>query len=107
MSEKKYVYVVVRTDLSLPQQLVQAAHAAHEAGLLAEPSAEPSSLIALQVPNKSSLEKALSKLNEHVRCVPFYEPDNNEGLTAFASEPIPPEQRKIFSKYQLWKGAQQ
>jgi len=97
------VYVVVRTDLSLPQQLVQAAHAAHEAGLRAEPGAEPSSLIALQVPDKSALEAAYERYSTKVACVPFYEPDDNQGLTAFATLPVDPEQRKYFSNLKLWR----
>lgn len=103
MPDKQYVYVVVRTDLPLPQQLVQAAHAAHEAGLLAEPSAEPSSLIALQVPDKLALENALARSSAHVPCVPFYEPDDEQGLTAFATLPLTREQRRHFSNLKLWR----
>lgn len=97
------MYVVVRTDLSLPQQLVQAAHAAHEAGLRAEPGAEPSNLIALQVPDKQQLEQAMERFASRVPIVPFYEPDDDQGLTAFATLPIDSEQRRHFSNFKLWR----
>jgi hypothetical protein len=85
--------------------MVQAAHAALEAGIkFGKKSVEPSSVIILQVPNKEKLEAALSRTIEHgIACEGFFEPDWDYGLTSFGTEPVTADQRKIFKKYKLWK----
>lgn len=106
--EHSYIYVFVRTDLPLEQQVVQAIHAGTEAGhSFDRVSVEASSLILLQVPNKEKLEVALARTIERgVRCEAFNEPDWDYGLTAFATEPIFGDRRKVFNKYKLWKAVQ-
>lgn len=106
IDEHVWTYVFIRTDLPIEQQIVQACHAALEAGHSFERiSNEPSSLIMLQVPNKEKLEVAMARTVERgIRCEPFHEPDWDYGLTAFATEPITVDQRKVFNKYKLWKG---
>ncbi len=104
ISEHTYNYVFVRTDLPLPQQLVQAGHAALEAGAsFGRKSKDPASLIILQVKNKIKLQEALDKIQaEGIKIEAFYEPDWDYGLTAFATEPLTEDQRGIFRKYRLW-----
>lgn len=85
--------------------MVQANHASFEAGLKYNQAlVAPSSLIVLKVKNKKELEKAYEIISkENIELTKFIEPSWNYGFTAFASEPISMEQRKIFGKYQLWK----
>lgn len=106
IAEKTWVYVFIRTDLPIEQQIVQACHAALEAGhSFDRKSSEPSSLIILQIPNKEKLEVAMQRtIDRGIRCEAFYEPDWDYGFTSFATEPITLDQRKTFSKYKLWKG---
>jgi len=97
--------VVVREDLSLSQQLVQAAHATLEAGLaLGNKPDSPYHLVALSVPDEISLRAALAHASRHVTVYPFIEPDLGNEMTAFASEPISGRHRKVFSKHPLWRG---
>jgi hypothetical protein len=101
--EKGYVYIFVRQDMSISQQLVQAVHAAHESGLAHQTPQHPSSVILFGTKNQEDLEKCLDKYKKELNCYPFYEPYKNIGLTAFATEPISEDQRKLFKQYQLWK----
>lgn len=97
--------MVVREDLSLSQQLVQAAHATLEAGLALGANPEsPYHLVALSVPDEPSLRAALAHASEHVTVYPFIEPDLGNEMTAFASEPLSGRFRRVFSKLPLWRG---
>lgn len=71
---------------------------------------EPSSLIVISIKNKEKLQKAYESLKStctdiDIDFVQFFEPSWDYGLTAFASSPVPQEQRNLFKKYQLFKGA--
>ena len=104
--QKTWIYVFVRTDIPLEQVVVQSNHAAYESGLAFENhGTEPSSLIVIQCKNKHKLEKAYNEiLGKGIDLVQFNEPSWDYGFTAFASAPVPQEQREIFKKYQLFKG---
>lgn len=105
IEEHVWNYVFVRTDIPVEQQMVQAAHAALEAGIkFGKVSVEPASVIILQVPNKEKLEEAMKyTIESGISCEMFYEPDWDYGNTAFGTEPITFDRRKIFKKYKLWK----
>lgn len=94
----------MRTDLSTPQQIVQACHAALEAGLAVNHQyTESPSIVLIQIPDKSSLEQELEYLRcIGIECASFYEPYQDTGLTAFATVPVTEDKRQIFKKYQLW-----
>lgn len=69
--------------------------------------AQPNSpyyLVALSVPDETSLRAALALASEHVTVYPFIEPDLGNQMTAFASEPLSGRLRKVFANYPLWKG---
>lgn len=85
--------------------MVQAAHAALEAGIkYGRLSVDPASVIILQVPNKEKLEAALRHTQEcGIACDMFFEPDWDYGHTAFGTEPLTAERRKVFKKFKLWK----
>jgi hypothetical protein len=99
--------VLVCGDLSLPQQLCQAVHAAHESGIhLAEKKEDISSVVVCSVPREDDLLKAdfdLKRLG--IRSVIFREPDLGNRATALATEPLNGDSRKFLSRYPLWKGA--
>jgi len=88
----------------LPQQIVQAVHAAHEAGIhFAHQSNNTSSVVVCEVPSEQDLLFALDSLTQKgIRCVLFREPDIGNEATALASEPIFGKHRHIFRKFKLW-----
>ena len=93
----------MRQDLSIPQQLVQASHAAHESGLAHSHSGTSNSIIIFGTQSKEELESHFEKFKNEVNCHPFFEPYKNVGLTAFATDPIPENQRHLFKEFKLWK----
>lgn len=99
-----YVYVLVRLDIPLHQQLVQASHAAFEAGLRwHSPDDEVASLIVLEVRDKAALLRAARKLtakgvDHHI----FFEPDFDMGESALATRPLVGPARRPLSGYPLW-----
>ena len=100
----KHFYVIVRTDIPISQQLVQAVHAAHEAGIhLSEQYNNTSSVVICKVASEADLFKAESYLeNKGIRVMMFYELDMGNQATALASEPVFGPDRKSFSRYKLW-----
>lgn len=105
MSAPAYTYVLVRADLGLAQQAVQACHAALESGFLfPRPEAHPH-LVLLQVENEEALleEKAKLEASEVAHAV-FFEPDNATGYSALATAPLSREQGRAFRRLPLWKG---
>lgn len=100
------MYVFVRTDLPIQQQMVQSNHAALEAGIFFgdKEQDEPSSLIVIAVKNQAKLEKAMKDVEaKGIKLIPFEEPSWDYGLTAFGTEPLTQEERVLLKRYQLWK----
>lgn len=84
-----YVYVLVRSDIEPEQQLVQAAHAALEAGFRFRAPHQTAHLVALSVASEAELLQAAARLeHEGVEHHVFFEPDNAMGHSALATEPL-------------------
>jgi hypothetical protein len=91
----------------LAQQIVQAVHAAHDAGrefgIDNRSDDRRFSVVICQVPSEQHLMVAYEKLiQKGIRASLFREPDIGNQATALATEPT--EYRNLFSKYPLWKG---
>jgi hypothetical protein len=99
--------VLVCGDLSLPQQVCQAVHAAYESALhLGDKSRGISSVVICSVSDERELLKAEYRLKERgIRSVTFREPDLGNRATALSTEQVDQAARKILSRYPLWKGA--
>lgn len=101
---KPYVYVLVRLDISPEQQIVQAGHAALEAGFAFSHPGQTASLIVLEVKDKDELLAASAHLQgcgiEHQL---FFEPDFNMGYSAIATRPVFGSERNLFRKWRLFR----
>ena len=104
---KTTVYVLVRTDLSLEQQLVQSSHAVLEAGRsLYGPEHGIASVIVLAVADQAALYRAHEELlRRGVECELFFEPDFDMGHSALATQPLRDTQRRLLRKWPLWRAA--
>lgn len=103
-SASPYCYVLVRTDLSVEQQMVQAIHAAMAAA--AGPQGVPSEtrLALLAVPDQDALLDHASRL--HQAGVPFHlfeEPDHGIGASALATQPGPALRLPCLRRLPTWK----
>lgn len=102
---KRYIYIGVRTDLSIPQQVVQACHVALEAGeSFLEDFGHPS-VVVLGFKTESKLKRFKDYLDsiEWMHYDTFREPDRDNELTSIATMPVPEEDKKLFKKFQLLK----
>ena len=100
-NNREYMYVFVRQDLSVPQQIVQASHACAYVGDSFHPD---TSIVLLECPNKKHLDFIANYLADNaVKYRMFYETDINEH-TAIATEPLSGEIRDIFKGFALHMG---
>lgn len=99
---KPFVYVMVCSDLEPRQIVVQACHAALEAGIHLEQCDQfPSGMVMLQCSSEKSLLRNARKIeNKGIKCHLFYENPMNR-YTAFATEAIPQEKRVLLKKFKL------
>lgn len=99
-----YLYILTRTDLSLPQIAVQSCHAAIEC-TKKYPTAKHPSIVLCSVKNEDDLMRQAAHLTTSgIKIIEFREPDRDNELTSICSEPIYGVDRKLFSKFQLFKG---
>lgn len=92
----------VRKDLPSEQIVVQTAHACIELarkGLIPSHLDHPH-LVVVGIDHEPKLNRTLEKIrNSGVECIPFYEPDKNNQLTAFATVPIFEDRRHLFRRF--------
>lgn len=99
------MYIFIREDLSHAYQIVQAAHATHQAGIRFGGTETPTHFVLIGAKNEKALEKIAMELEINgIEFEMFYEPDYNTGYTAIATKPLYGDQRKLFKKYNLYKG---
>lgn len=105
LEAKRTLYVLVRKDIALEQQIVQATHAGVEAGRsFYLPQHGIASVILLAVPDMQALHAAQALLHaKGVKTELFHEPDFGMGDSALATEPLLEEQRKLLSSWPLWR----
>lgn len=104
---KPYIYVLIRKDISLEQQLVQVGHAAREAALAypAAPDEPIASVIVCEVPDREALLSASTRLTDYgIEHSVFFEPDFGMGESALATRSVLlKKERYIFKKYPLYR----
>lgn len=95
-------YVVIRTDLSHPQMIVQSCHACIEMARnhMDEKTCHPS-LVVCSTENEASLIKIIQQLRKKgIGFKSFYEPDI-DNLTAICTEPLGEKDRMFFATFNL------
>lgn len=101
---RRYMYVLVRTDMELSNIIVQSAHAAYESGLAYKNHADRTSIIILQVKDELRLREAYNALQrDGVECTIYKENTLGLGYTAIGTEALTADQRKLLKKYKLLK----
>lgn len=96
--------MLVRSDLTISQQIVQAAHAAHEAGIRHGNPVDVSSLVLIAVPDEAALRTEFSRIQAAgITAYLFTEPDMQDAATALCTAPITGDARRLFRRYSLWR----
>ena len=99
-----FVYVFVRQDISLPEQLVHAAHAAYHMGnLFHDELVGMPSLVMIGTPHPKAFDKVVRRLAENeIAHYVWTDPDTDYGPTAIATVPLTSEQKQCLANYRLW-----
>lgn len=101
---ESYLYIFVRTDLSIPHQIVQSNHAALHLALNHQGIQGVPNIVLIGVPNLKSLLKVERKLMEaQIHYFAWHEPDNDMGFTSIATVPLSGHIRSILSNYRLYQ----
>lgn len=96
--------MLVRTDLTLPQQIVQVGHVCLEAGRQFKWPTEPCNLVVLAVRSQTELVIRVQEAEfAGIRTALFHEPDDNLGATACCTEPLTEMDRRLFRRLPLWR----
>jgi hypothetical protein len=99
-----YVYILVRQDLPLEDQIVQASHAALYAGQEFVQRNLIPNIVLIGVKDEPALRYYhLLCTGAGIEAHLFYEPDDAMGHTALATEPLAGELRKLFAHLPLWR----
>jgi len=99
-----YVYTLIRKDIPVNHQIVQACHSAHEAGSEFKAPGNIPNLVLLEVADEDHLDQMSQRLYDRgIRFHKFYEPDNDMGHTSLTTEVISGDKRKAFSNLRLWR----
>lgn len=109
MLNDKYIYVFVRQDLTIPQQLVHTNHAVYEmaknfSGYI-DHSHVPA-LIVIGTPTEKTLMGVFNKLRDN--SIPFYAWKDSEHvelgeILTIATVPLDLDQKQVLKDYRLYK----
>jgi len=92
--------------LPKPQQLVQAVHAAYDAGRFFDdsPTYVPSVVVCAAESEDEVKYEAARLEAKGIRTTVFREPDIDDQVTALATEPLSRRGRRLVAKWRMWKG---
>jgi hypothetical protein len=98
-----FIFVFIRQDLSLADQLVHSSHAVFHMGAEFGPVAGIPSLVMIGIPHKTAMNRVITKLKQQQ--LPHYlwsDPDFDLGVTAIATIPLSPQMKESLRNYRLW-----
>jgi len=99
------MYIFIRKDLPHAYQIVQAAHATHQAGIRFGATKLSTNFVLIGVKDEAELEAISMYLEYHqIEFEKFYEPDYDTGYTAIATKPLYGNERKPLKKFSIYKG---
>lgn len=100
----QYVYVFIRTDIPIADQIVQVSHASLEAGSKFLQTHDSPYVVLIGIKNSEELLDVQDLLNiRNIDYSMFYEPDDNMGYTAICTSPVSRKRKGIFKNFNLWE----
>ena len=98
-----YIYVFIRKDIPLADQIVQVGHLGHIAGRTFQ-HPTTTNLVLLQIESQKDLLDVGRYLRKtRIKYITHWEPDDNMGYSGIATEAIYGKQRDHFRRFKLWK----
>jgi hypothetical protein len=98
------MYIFIREDLSQAQKIVQASHAALEAGFVYDQPNGSTHIVLIGAKNQEALLGVRQHLeNCGIDFQIFHEPDYDTGYTAIATKPLYGDERLPLKKYSLFR----
>ena len=95
----------MRTDIPVADQLVQVGHACLEAGSRFNLPEASCNLVLFGVSSQARLREAAAWVEmAGIKCVTFFEPDDDLGYTAACTEPVRGGARRFLRRFNLWRG---
>jgi hypothetical protein len=99
-----YVYILVRKDMPLEDQVVQSNHASLEAGFSFGKPADHPHIVLLEVDDQDELLSWANFLKYNsIDFRMFFEPDDQLEYTALTTEPLYGKSREHFKSLNCWK----
>lgn len=99
-----YIYVIVRRDIPLADQIVQVGHACFEGGLTFSFLGDSCNLVLAEAQNQEELCRIQAKINSlGIKNVIFWEEDESMGYTAICTEPIEDKNRGKLRGLAMWR----
>lgn len=97
----RYMYLFIREDLSIPQQIIQTAHATDELSKRIEPTESTNFMVLFAAKCEEELIKIAEWLKSHsIDFELFFEPDI-QAYTSIATEPLVGSKRELFKGFKL------
>jgi hypothetical protein len=98
------MYIFIREDLTHEQQIVQASHAALEAGFQFSAPKETTHIVLIGAKDEDKLKQIqLHLIDNGIEHEIFFEPDFDTGFTAIATRPLFGDERIPLKKFKLYK----
>lgn len=98
-----YIYVFIRQDLTIAEQLVHLGHVAYHTGNMIDEMDGIPNLIVVGLPHAAAVLKCIKKLFFHnIQHQTWHDPDTSYGITAIATVPLTPEEKVVLANYRLW-----
>ena len=103
-SSEAYVYIFIRQDLPIAQQIVQTNHATFALASRFGDIDEVPNIVLIGVPDVAALRAACKLLSDNlIAHHSWHEPDFDYGFTAITTEPVAGAQRACLAHYRTWK----
>lgn len=99
---ERYVFVFIRQDIPVSQQIVQSNHATLSLASLYPIQGTPN-IVVIGVPNEAALRRAEKKLEEFR--IPYFawiEPDFDLGFTAITTLPLDRSEKAVLANYRVY-----
>jgi hypothetical protein len=103
MPNDRWLYLFIRQDIPVAQQITQSNHATYSLALAYNPACDIPNIVTIGVPDLAALKRVQYKLVQNQ--IPHYawtEPDFDLGFTSITTVPLDFNQKQILKNYRVY-----